>query len=166
MSLTKSMIIIGQANELDMQNNAAAEARGRELIRDSESHNQGAIMRQQQGMLDQANVNNGNLAVENERLRKENEYYKSLLSKPMAEIANQNGAFKDTYLKQQELLAGWIVSQQAFKNLTFQFADKLGLKDQDVAEALKENKSEAIEQAAKKFPEVDRVKEKLKEGIK
>lgn len=163
MSLTKSMIIIGQANELDMQNNAAAEARGRELIRDSESHNQGAIMRQQQGMLDQANVNNGNLAVENERLRKENEYYKSLLSKPMAEIANQNGAFKDTYLKQQEIIAKWIVNQQAFKNVTLKFAEKLGLDKSEINKELNDEYNNAVDEAAKEYPEVQRIKDKLKE---
>ncbi|MCB4345019.1 hypothetical protein LA345_13985 [Burkholderia vietnamiensis] len=157
MSLTKDLMIIGQANELDMQNNAAAEARGRELIRDTEVHNQGAIMRQQQGMLDQANVNNGNLAVENERLRKENEYYKSLLSKPMAEIANQNSAFKETYLKQQELLKQWMLSQQAFKSLSSKFADKLGL----TKEERKQSYDQAIEKTISENSELNESKDKL-----
>ena len=41
----------------------------------------------------------------------------ALLAKPMAEIAAKNGRFRETYDKQQEMLADWIVSQRAFKEL-------------------------------------------------
>ena len=54
-------------------------------------------------------------------LKKENEYYKSLLAKPMQVIAEHNGDFKKTYEEQQALLADWMVSQKAFKELAIQF---------------------------------------------
>ena len=45
----------------------------------------------------------------------------ALLSKPMAEIAAKNGRFRETYDKQQEMLASWIVSQRAFKELAMKY---------------------------------------------
>lgn len=67
--------------------------------------------------------------------------YKELLSKPMEEIARQNGAFKETYMKQQELLAQWMLSQRAFKEIAMQYGQKLGKTPEQVVaegEATKE----------------------------
>ena len=50
----------------------------------------------------------------------------ALLSKPMSEIAAKNGRFRETYDKQQEMLASWIVSQCAFKELAMKYGALAG----------------------------------------
>ena len=44
----------------------------------------------------------------------------------MAEIAAKNGRFRETYDKQQEMLADWIVSQRAFKELAMKYGALAG----------------------------------------
>lgn len=61
-----------------------------------------------------------------EQAEAEAEYYKQLLCRPMAEIAQQNGDFKQTYEKQMDLMANWMVSQKAFKELAIQFGFEKG----------------------------------------
>lgn len=61
------------------------------------------------------------IAHHNRLLQQEVEYYKELLTKPMQVIAEHNGDFKKTYEEQQALLADWMVSQKAFKELAIQF---------------------------------------------
>lgn len=61
-------------------------------------------------------------------------FYKSLLSKPMAEIAEHNGDFKAAYEAQRELLAGWIVSQKAFKEVAIELGVNGGKSKEDVIE--------------------------------
>ena len=63
----------------------------------------------------------------NNGLKEDNIYYKELLAKPMAEIAQANRSFKETYEVQMELLADWMVSQKAFKELAIQFGIEKGL---------------------------------------
>lgn len=58
--------------------------------------------------------------------------YEFLLKKPLAEIAEFNKDFKETYENQIELLADWMVSQKAFKELAIQFGKKLGLSTEEV----------------------------------
>ena len=67
------------------------------------------------------------LREHNAILQHDNEYYSRLLAKPMAEIAAENHKFKETYEKQMELLADWMVSQKAFKELAIQFGIEKGL---------------------------------------
>ena len=50
----------------------------------------------------------------------------------MAEIAAENRKFKETYEKQMELLADWMVSQKAFKELAIQFGIEKGLTADEV----------------------------------
>ena len=47
--------------------------------------------------------------------------YEALLAKPFQEIAQKNGNFKETYEAQMELMADWMVSQKAFKELAIEF---------------------------------------------
>ena len=64
------------------------------------------------------------LAEEKEKSKKaeqEAEYYKNLLAQPMHLIAANNKDFKKTYELQQELLADWMVSQRAFRELAIEF---------------------------------------------
>lgn len=54
------------------------------------------------------------------------EFFRDLLKKPMAEIANQNVQFKATYEQHMEVLADWMVSQKAFKELAIQLGEEKG----------------------------------------
>ena len=75
------------------------------------------------------------LEAKNAALIKENEYFRNLLTKDMLEIANENGDFKETYHKQQELLGNWMVSQRAFKEIAIKFGLEMGkTKEEVVAE--------------------------------
>ncbi len=86
-----------------------------------------------------------NLRERNQILEDDNEYYKKLLAKPMAEIAAENHQFKETYEQQMELLAGWMVSQKAFKELAIQFGIEKGLTSDEVVEMGKNKKMDVLE---------------------
>ena len=75
--------------------------------------------------------------------------YKELLSKPMEEIAAANGDFKATFEKQQEIIADWIVSQKAFRELAYEFGEKLGLSQDEVREMVPEKKKAVLTDSTK-----------------
>jgi chromosome segregation ATPase len=83
-----------------------------------------------------------NKAVE---LQEEVDDYKRLLCKPMAEIADKNANFKDTYEKQMQLMAEWMVSQKAFKELAIQFGVEKGLSPDEVIEQGTEKRLDVLE---------------------
>jgi len=58
--------------------------------------------------------------------QEEVEYYEQLLCKPMLEMARQNGQFKKTYEEQMTIMADWMVSQKAFKELAIEFGWEKG----------------------------------------
>lgn len=62
---------------------------------------------------------------------KERDRYKNLLYKPLHEIAEKNAGFSKTYEDQMELMADWMVSQKAFKELAIQFGFDKGLSAQE-----------------------------------
>ncbi len=66
--------------------------------------------------------------------RKINQEYENLLSQPMHVIAEKNQNFKETYEEQQTLLADWMVSQKAFKELAIQFGLEKGMDSSEVIE--------------------------------
>lgn len=72
------------------------------------------------------------LREENEDLRAENERYKALLSKPMHEIAERHGGFKQAYHAQQKLLSNWIVSQKAFKEVAMKYGMGAGKTPEEI----------------------------------
>ena len=82
--------------------------------------------------LDQAVEINKELFQAAMKYKEEAEYYQKLLTKPMAEIAQANRSFKKTYEAQMELLADWMVSQKAFKELAIQFGIEKGLTPTEV----------------------------------
>ena len=82
--------------------------------------------------LDQAVEINKELFQAAMKYKEEAEYYKKLLTKPMAEIAKANRSFKETYEAQMELLADWMVSQKAFKELAIQFGVEKGLTPDEI----------------------------------
>ena len=101
---------------------------------------------EQQKAINELQVQNTTLTIENKKLKKENESlkrqlsnaedtaeeYEQLLCKPMLEIAQQNGDFKQTYEKQMEIMADWMVSQKAFKELAIEFGFDDGLQPDEV----------------------------------
>lgn len=72
------------------------------------------------------------------------EYYRGLLSKPMNEIAKHNGNFKETYEKQQVLLADWIVSQKAFREVAMKYGTKEGKTKEEINEEGLETKQKVL----------------------
>ena len=82
--------------------------------------------------LDQAVEINKELFQAAMKYKEEAEYYQKLLTKPMAEIAQANRSFKETYETQMELLADWMVSQKAFKELAIQFGVEKGLTPDEI----------------------------------
>lgn len=81
--------------------------------------------------------------------KKEAEKYKKLLAKPMHIIAEESGAFREAYEKQQEMLASWVVSQRAFKELAMKYGKLAGKTPEEInaegmagKEAILEDKSE------------------------
>ena len=95
--------------------------------------------------LDQAVEINKELFQAAMKYKEEAEYYQKLLTKPMAEIAQANRNFKETYEAQMELLADWIVSQTAFKELAIQFGIEKGLTTNEVIEMGKNKKIDVLE---------------------
>lgn len=95
--------------------------------------------------LDEAVEINKKLFQATIKYKEEAEYYKKLLAKPMAEIAAENHQFKETYEQQMELLAGWMVSQKAFKELAIQFGIEKGLTSDEVVEMGKNKKMDVLE---------------------
>ena len=82
--------------------------------------------------LDQAVEINKELFQAAMKYKEEAEYYQKLLAKPMDEIAKANRSFKETYEAQMELLADWMVSQKAFKELAIQFGVEKGLTPDEI----------------------------------
>lgn len=132
------------------------------ILWQAEVHNQRMLNIQQQGFLNQANITNDSLRAENQQLRQENDYYKMLLTKPMHEIANANGAFRETYEKQQENTAKWVVKQQGFKNLLLVYAARLGIEKDEINRDLDAGHNKAVDDAAEEYPSVAKVKDKFK----
>ncbi|WP_254226149.1 hypothetical protein [Burkholderia multivorans] len=69
---------------------------------------------------------------EAKRFEQERDFYKDLLSKPFAEIAAQDGRFRETYEKQQEMLADWIASQRAFRELAMKYGKLAGKTPEEI----------------------------------
>ena len=95
--------------------------------------------------LDQAVEINKKLFQATIKYKEEAEYYKKLLAKPMAEIAQANRSFKETYEAQMDLLAEWMVSQKAFKELAIQFGIEKGLTSDEVIKMGLDKKIDVLE---------------------
>ena len=95
--------------------------------------------------LDQAVEINKELFQAVMKYKEEAEYYQKLLTKPMAEIAQANRSFKETYEAQMDLLAEWMVSQKAFKELAIQFGIEKGLTSDEVIKMGLDKKIDVLE---------------------
>lgn len=98
------------------------------------------------------NIINRELVAKNQRiydkgikLRDELDEYKLLLCKPMSEIAARHGKFNETYEQQMELIATWIVSQKAFKELAIQFGIEKGLSAKEVIDLAAQKKLDVLD---------------------
>lgn len=124
--------------------------------------------------LDQAVEINKELFQAAMKYKEEAESYQKLLTKPMAEIAEANRSFKETYEAQMELLADWMVSQKAFKELAIQFGIEKGLTSDEVIKMGLDKKIDVLENrhdvshntnvgdSVYIGPRVDKLKNKLK----
>lgn len=98
-----------------------------------------------EALLEESEQVNYILKARAEKASKEAEAYKSLLSRPMFEIAQQNGDFKQTFQDQQLLLARWIMSQKAYKETATQLGIQLGKTPEEVKELNKDNIDAVLE---------------------
>ena len=94
--------------------------------------------------LDQAVEINKELFQAAMKYKEEAESYQKLLTKPMAEIAEANRSFKETYEAQMELLADWMVSQKAFKELAIQFGIEKRLTPDEIRDMGIKKKSDVL----------------------
>jgi hypothetical protein len=85
-----------------------------------------------------------------ERRVQELEGIEKILSLPMAEIAKKHPAFKDTYLREQEILAQWILKQKAFSEVAMEYGKALSKTPEQVA-AEAEQAQEVIKNGRSKF---------------
>lgn len=82
-------------------------------------------------------------------LIKEVDYYKELLAKPMHVIAAENEDFKRAYEIQQQLLANWMVSQKAFKELAIDLGLQVGKTREEVVAQGMANKEKVLNNETK-----------------
>ena len=94
--------------------------------------------------LDQAVEINKELFQAAMKYKEEAEYYQKLLAKPMDEIAKANRSFKETYEAQMELLADWMVSQKAFKELAILFGIEKGLTPDESRDMVMKKRSDDL----------------------
>lgn len=62
--------------------------------------------------------------------------YDELLARPLHEIAAKHGAFRERWEEQQALLAKWIVSQRAFKDLAMKYGTQAGKTPEEIQNEL------------------------------
>ena len=80
----------------------------------------------------QSDVYSGHLKARLQQLEDDVAFYKRLLTRPLAEIAQKNVPFRATYNAQLEQLAGWMVSQRSFKELAIDLGMRLGISKDEV----------------------------------
>lgn len=83
-----------------------------------------------------------NLAVEKKRADAEKDraesmeqsanFYRQLLSRPMTEIAKYDMNFAKAHALQEQTLSDWVLSQKAFKDLSYDLGFSLGYEDKEV----------------------------------
>ncbi|GGH63784.1 hypothetical protein GCM10010975_29940 [Comamonas phosphati] len=121
----KDLIGLSLLEQQEAASRARVEQYGNDLERDNQLKNQQAeINRLRNEANGIAPPSQQEIALR-ERVAKLEEI-ESLLNRPMAEIAQKIPAFKDTYLKEQEILAQWILKQKAFAEIAMQYGQALG----------------------------------------
>lgn len=59
-------------------------------------------------------------------------FYRQLLSRPMADIAKYDFNFAKAYAIQEQTLSDWVLSQKAFKDLSYDLGLGMGYEEEDV----------------------------------
>lgn len=85
-----------------------------------------------------------NTKKELERIKEERDEFENLLCRPMHEIAKYNSDFRKTYNIQQKMIANWMVSQKAFKELAIQFGLEKGMTPDEVIEKEKAVRADVL----------------------
>jgi len=134
--------------------------------------NEGLVIAREQ--IQQNQIQNIELQNKIEELEEEVDEYRKLLCKPMLEIANQNRNFKATYEAQMQIMAEWMVSQKAFKELAIQFGFDKGLKKEEIVQKAEEVKLDVLDNKHDKshgtnengIPLIGEFKEEIKAKVK
>ncbi|WP_052185008.1 hypothetical protein [Methylotenera sp. N17] len=116
------------------------------LQREKEKNRKENEARAEQQQRDQFQATN-NLHYLNHKIseqEKEIEYYKSLLTKPMREIAEKNQEFLETYHEQQTILGSWVLNQRAYKEIAIKLGLQNGLTKEEVIEEADKIKEKVI----------------------
>lgn len=109
----------------------------------TKTHNEGMLMsriRNYENLLAQNKIDYSKLQKENDVKSNNETNYEKLLEQPMHVIAHKHKKFRETWLKEQEFVANWMVSQSAFKELAIEFGEQLGFDQKTVIENGKNKK--------------------------
>lgn len=87
----------------------------------------------------------GVLAAPLKAARDEIAYLKEQLSRPLMDIINENKEYRDAFEEQRETLENWMVSQNSFKKLAFEYGKKIGKNTEDVTNEMRIEKEIIIE---------------------
>jgi hypothetical protein len=122
-----------------------------DLVRSAESRSRDAISKanDMEHEAEMAKIKLSKAKDEITRLQQENNVYKSLLSRPMKEIAEISGDFKKTYEMQQQLLAEWIMGQKAYRETAMQLGAALDMTPEQVQKVAAPNYTAVLENKTK-----------------
>ncbi len=125
-----------------------------------------------------ADSHNIHLKQENSELRNENQnlqmkvhhaeaeaqFYKELLCRPMADIAQVDENFAKTYQEQQELIRSWIRSSEVWREVSMMLAIEGGV-EQEKAQELLNEANKRVDDGTNQFgsPEIKAMNKKIKE---
>lgn len=121
----KDLIGLSLLEQQEAASRARVEQHGRDLERDNQLRNQQAEINRLRNEANGVAAPSQQEIALRERVAKL-EQLESLLSRPMAEIAQKIPAFENAYLREQEILAQWILEQKAFAEIAMQYGQALG----------------------------------------
>lgn len=88
---------------------------------------------------------NAALTAELNKYKQQANEFRSLLSRPMREIADMSGDFKKAYELQQQMLAEWIMGQKAYKETAMQLGMALDMTPEQVQSMAAPNYTAVLE---------------------
>lgn len=119
-----------------------------EAARLNTAKTEGATILQQQIIQQSATI--ARLNNELREAKDQLEDYEYLLCKPLHEIASLNADFRKAYEEHQTMMAKWMVSQKAFKELAIQFGLEKGIDSDSVIEMGNNKKTDVLDNKNKK----------------
>lgn len=88
---------------------------------------------------------NAALMIELNKYKQQADEFRSLLSRPMKEIADMSGDFKKAYELQQQMIAEWILAQRAYKETATSLGLLVGKTPEDIKELASQNANAILE---------------------